>query len=286
MFSHPLNRHMPLKTLIRFLQWQLGSKILIGSAVVPFIGGTRLLVKKGMTGATGNIYCGLHDFQDMAFLMHMLKPDDLFVDVGANIGSYTILAGGVCGASVLSIEPIRSTYECLLDNLYLNRLNNLVIAKNIGIGSNSGSAMFSESLGPGNRIIEKGGAELENRVSLESLDVLLRGLSPTLIKIDVEGYETEVINGASNTMMANGLLAVIMELQGLGSDFGFDEDNLHAKMLNHGFKPYEYKPFERKLVELKNKDDKSSNTLYIRDIDAVKRRVDCAPTCTWNGVQF
>jgi hypothetical protein len=46
----------------------------------------------GMTGATGNLYVGLHEFEEMAFLLHFLRPGDLFADVGANVGSYTILA--------------------------------------------------------------------------------------------------------------------------------------------------------------------------------------------------
>lgn len=57
-----------------------------------------------MTGATGNIYVGLHEFEDMAFLLHVLRRTDLFVDVGANIGSYTILAGGAAGAKLLLNE--------------------------------------------------------------------------------------------------------------------------------------------------------------------------------------
>ncbi len=63
--------------------------------IVHWIGGTRLAARRGMTGLTGNIYAGLHEFADMAFLLHFLRPSDLFADVGANVGSYTILASGV-----------------------------------------------------------------------------------------------------------------------------------------------------------------------------------------------
>ncbi len=56
------------------------------------------------------------------FLLHFLRCDDLFVDIGANIGSYTVLAGAVVGATCLAVKPIPSTYESLLDNIHLNRL--------------------------------------------------------------------------------------------------------------------------------------------------------------------
>jgi predicted RNA methylase len=72
-----------------------------------------------MTGATQKIYCSLQEFEDMALLLHVLRPGDLFVDVGANVGSYTILAAGVCGANVISIEPVPSTFTHLADNIHL-----------------------------------------------------------------------------------------------------------------------------------------------------------------------
>src|SRR6478609_823915 len=95
---HPLNQRRRLAALMRFASWQLGSRVKT-EHVIPWVAGTKLVVRRGMTGATGNIYCGLHEFADMAFVLHALRPGDLFVDVGANIGSYTVLASAVCDAS-------------------------------------------------------------------------------------------------------------------------------------------------------------------------------------------
>jgi len=50
--------------------------------------------KKGMAGATVNLYCGLVGYEDMAFLLHLLRETDLFVDVGANIGAFTTIGIG------------------------------------------------------------------------------------------------------------------------------------------------------------------------------------------------
>jgi hypothetical protein len=108
--THPLTKDRKIRTLTRWLRWQIGSRVLGCSVAVPFVNNTRLLVKPGMTGATGNIYCGLHEFEDMAFVLHLLRPGDLFVDIGANIGSYTILAGAT-GANAISFEPVPSTFD-------------------------------------------------------------------------------------------------------------------------------------------------------------------------------
>ncbi|WP_017364163.1 hypothetical protein, partial [Methylococcus capsulatus] len=94
LLNHPLSQGRKLPALARFVRWQLGSRLLPGEVVCPFVNDACLVVRPGMTGATGNLYVGLHEFEDMAFLLHYLRPEDLFVDVGANVGSYTVLAGG------------------------------------------------------------------------------------------------------------------------------------------------------------------------------------------------
>jgi predicted RNA methylase len=75
-----------------------------------------------MTGATGNIYAGLHDFHEMALLLHFLRPCDVFVDIGANVGAYSVLASGVVGAKTFAFEPVPQTFACLRDNVRMNDL--------------------------------------------------------------------------------------------------------------------------------------------------------------------
>ena len=59
--SHPLNRGSPLSALGRFVAWQVASR-LQSEIEFEWIEGAKLIVRRGMTGATGNIYCGLHEF--------------------------------------------------------------------------------------------------------------------------------------------------------------------------------------------------------------------------------
>jgi hypothetical protein len=90
---HPLNRGKALAALLRWSRWQIDSCLVPGPVLVPFFNSYSLFAQAGMTGITQNIYVGRAEFREMAFLLHVLRPDDLFVDVGANIGAYTILAG-------------------------------------------------------------------------------------------------------------------------------------------------------------------------------------------------
>ena len=115
--------------------WLVASRLLGGGYIIDFVGGTRLLVRRGMSGATGNLYFGLQDFQEMAFVIHFLRKGDLIADIGANIGSYSVLASGVSGARSFSYEPVASTVRHLEDNISLNRLGDLVTIRATALGS-------------------------------------------------------------------------------------------------------------------------------------------------------
>lgn len=277
--GHPLNRTVKAAAVARFIRWQFGSRLVPGPVACPFVNGTRLLVKPGMTGATGNIYSGLHEFEDMAFLLHLLRPGDLFADIGANIGSYTILASGAVGAHSLCCEPIPTTFLHLLDNLNLNDLQGLVEACNCGIGEHEGTLSFTVGLDTVNHVAtgteESSGATVA--VKVVPLDALISDRPPRLIKIDVEGFETKVIRGARQTLSASELDAVIMELNGSGARYGFDETAIHRQMLDFGFTTWTYAPFERRLHSLGDKNLQSGNTLYLRNLPRVESRLATAP---------
>ena len=105
---HPFNRRRRLRALMQFVKWQINTLLNPYPIVFPFTENTKLLISKGMTGATGNYYCGLHEFEDMGFLLHFLRPGDLFVDIGANVGSYTILASAEVGARSTAVRNVFS----------------------------------------------------------------------------------------------------------------------------------------------------------------------------------
>ena len=122
LYCHPLAKRNRFASLSRMIRWQLSTRIHPLPTVIPYIEDTSLIVERGMHGATGNYYFGLHEFSDMSILFHFLRPSDTFLDVGANIGSYTVLASGVCKAKSISLEPAPSTFEHLLKNIRHNSI--------------------------------------------------------------------------------------------------------------------------------------------------------------------
>lgn len=276
--GHPLNRGRPLRALARVLRWQLGSRLLPGAVAVPFVGATRLLVRPGMTGATGNVYCGLHEFEHMGFALHALRADELFVDVGANVGTYTVLAAGACGAHVLAIEPEPATCAALRDNLRLNALEARVRVVSAALGASPGRVRLSTQLGPMNHVLDGTTAARDHGcdVPMTTLDVLLGAQAAHLLKIDVEGYEAAVLAGAEHTLASPSARAAILEANGSGARYASDEQAVHASMLAHGFAPCRYDPLTRALTA-DTHPGASGNVLYVRDPSAMQARVRAAP---------
>ncbi len=263
-WRHPLNKKSRLAAIGRLIRWQIASRLMVGPIALPYLNGKYLFAKNGMTSAASNWYCGLDEYEDMSFVLDTLHSGELFIDVGANIGSYSILAA-TKGARVIAIEPVPSTFKVLKQNVLLNELDDQIEVMNIGLGSKEENLKFSTEQGTTNHVLNKEENTKQSvKILVRSLDDVLDGRIPKIIKIDVEGFETKVIEGARKTLANPNLLAVIMELNGSGAYYGFDEDILHKKMLSLNFNSYIYEPKKQKLISLKNKKNQKNNTLYIR----------------------
>jgi FkbM family methyltransferase len=272
--GHPIARRHPLRAMMRFLRWQIGSRVLVHPVVVPFTDRARLLVSRGMTGATGNIYCGLHEFADMAFVTHLLRPNDLFVDIGANVGVYTILACAVAGSRGIAIEPVPATFKRLIDNVCLNHIQHRTTCCNIALGEQPGIVRFTSARDTTNHVVAANeGVSDAIEVAVSTLDSIAAAESPYCIKCDVEGFETAVVNGGDRTFGNPALQAVILELNGSGERYGYSEASLHERLQGYGFASYTYDPFFRSLRSLEGRNNSSGNTLYVRSPTPILERL-------------
>ncbi len=276
-FKHPLCRGRFLSTLCRIVGWQIASRLVPGAFVVPFTSSTKLMMRPAMHGATGNYYFGLDEFEDMAFVIHLLRRGDLFVDIGANIGSYTILASGHVGANSIAVEPVPQTFEHLKANVRINNLDAQVTLHNVGIGEAEGVLRFTAHLDSVNHVVSNDEVVNSIEVPIRTLDSLLHARAPKCIKIDVEGYERSVLNGAEAVLGCNEIDAVLLELNGSGVKYGYSDGETHGVMLKLGFTPCRYEPFSRRLTELTEVHFQGGNTLYVKNISRVRDRLTNAP---------
>jgi FkbM family methyltransferase len=274
--QHPLSRNRRLDNLWAFAAWQLGSRLVPGPVAFSFVEDARLFAAPGLTAATGHIYVGLQEFEDMAFVLHVLRPDDWFADVGANIGGYTVLAGAVVGANVVAFEPGYEARQWLKRNIELNQIHERVDVRSEAAGARLGNVGFSVDFDTTNAVLVSTGRSKISHVDvpLTTLDITCVDRCPTIIKIDVEGYETEVLRGAQNLLANPKLLAIVMELNGSGIKYGFDEAALWKELRAHRFEAYTYAPFERRLEPMsQDQPRQNDNVVFARQLDQLGVRL-------------
>jgi FkbM family methyltransferase len=265
--DHPLSRGRRAQNIARFVAWQIRSRLSRKPYAFAFANASRMWATSGMTGATGNLYVGLHEFEEMAFLLHFLRPEDLFADVGANVGSYTVLAAAAVGASAVAFEPGKEAFVWLTRNVELNEAASRVDARHEAVGARCGMVPFTSGLDTMNRIDPNGLAS----VPITTLDTACTGV-PALIKIDVEGFEADVLRGASQILGDVTAQAVIMELN----------DGAATRILkSSGFTSCSYDPFGRSIVP--RVDFSSSNGIFVKDIEQASCRLRNAAAFSIRG---
>jgi len=194
------------------------------------------------------------------------------------VGAYTILACAAKKAKAYCFEPVPTTFERLMDNIRINDIRDRVIALNIGLSDREDKLLFTVDENCMNHVAtdsEKSNNNVEVKVS--RLDTILKDCDPHLMKIDVEGFETIVLNGAIETLNKQSLNSVIMELNGSGSRYGFNEEDILRLISDYGFYPCIYDPFSRKIETLEGKNNLSGKTIFIRNINLALERIKASP---------
>jgi len=142
--------------------------------------------------------------------------DSVFVDVGAHVGKYTVLAARLLGSGgrVVAIEPDPSNFAALTSNVALNGLDN-VQAFNVGCWSSDGEKILHRQLGNlgGHSFIDSTEGEAIS-VPVRTLDGLLAEAGANHVdamKLDVQRAESEVLLGARSTLQANRRVTVFFE---------------------------------------------------------------------------
>ena len=149
-------------------------------------------------------------------IKNVLKRDDLFVDVGANIGFYTVLASKIVGKNgkVYSIEMLPANNRILNEHVRVNNLNNVEIIKK-ALSNNEGDEITIstpyEQFGQASIVYNEIGSGNKITVKTVRLDQIIgENEKITLLKIDTEGAEKLVLEGAEK--IVNNIRRIIFEM--------------------------------------------------------------------------
>lgn len=154
----------------------------------------------------------------------------------------------------------------------------------MALGNALGTVHFSSDENCTNHVIADGErSNSQISVTVSTLDEQLSEI-PFIMKMDVEGYESPALQGAKHLLNNDALCVVIVELNGSGDRYGYDESEILELMASYGFQTYSYEPFERALVSLAGKNSTNGNTIFVRNVELVSHRLSTAQKFTVHGV--
>jgi len=190
--TSPVNRRHPVRAVVQTLKHDVLTRRLGRSIVVPLGDHSKLLVRPGSTNAPHAVHRNPPNYE-MLVWKQWLQPGDLFVDVGANIGIYTVYALDL-GAQVIAVEPTPNA-DHLRENVALNGCTAEVVQK--ALSDRPGFVRMTQGLDSMNHLLLDGtGVEVE----CTTLDLLLGNRVANGVKIDVEGAERLVLEGATSCL--------------------------------------------------------------------------------------
>jgi len=175
-------------------------------------------------------------------LVNKVRPDN-FYDIGAHAGLYSLLIQNSSpDTKVHAFEPDMQNLCQLYANLYLNQYYDTIQVHKLAVSNTTGTAFLdrSEKTGRGTRnIVSKGNHQVEVK---RFDDMFTNKGSTSFFKIDVEGHECSVIEGAKEYLSNNSCVlliesapTVLVSLQGLMADLGYRKSQVPDGVSDHVF---------------------------------------------------
>jgi len=228
-------------SLLRYFIWQIIKALKLFPRIVC-VSNSKFLIKNiavANQGGTKLYTCGIYDYDNIMFIKDYYKKfKGSFFDVGSNIGVYSVLISEEINVNIYAFEPHPETYTLLKENLKINLRNN-VYAENVALGNYNGIVHFSNSpYSSVNKVMINSGSDgiTVNHISLDEF-IFINKIIPDIVKIDVEGYEAEVIEGLKNNISS--IKFIFVET---------NESNKIIAMLNHSFDGPYYINFKNKNI--------------------------------------
>ncbi len=276
--NHPLNANNKFRSILRFLSFNLKKISNKGLIIFPWVGESKLIFDNTDLDTLSqrqikfNYYLGLVEYEDMAFLIHCLKKENVFIDCGANLGMYTILASKVLGSDTIAFEPHPETVTKFFSLLQINNVTHKVKIINKAIGNKIDEVNFSNEKDALRRKVIKDKIYDQNssiKVKMTTLDNEISDIKKEFIlKMDLEGFEYSALKGAALTLKNKNLKAIIVE-----NNDKYNKNSISELLAMYGFFPIEYFPQKKEIKIYENNPGNKLNLIFIRNLEKIKS--DC-----------
>ena len=224
---------------MRYFAWQISKRLFVSHWDISYHG-LQLRCHKDSHSASGALYFnGLSDYREMRFIQRYLRRGDTFLDVGANVGIYSLLAASLVGptGAVHAFEPGALASERLDENIQLNRIETITVHR-VGLSDQKGSASFAAngddcvaSLIPASAPAVPDAEQIQ----CVRLDEYLPNQQFAMAKLDIEGAEPLAIRGAVGHLAAGNPPVMQIEMDGYSKKFGVETHDFIDELEHLGY---------------------------------------------------
>lgn len=279
--NHPLNKNHKIRTLLRLVWWKKNQLFFHIPAVVNLTTDIKCICYPESSFGSQIIYTKFPEYQEMSFLQHILNSDDIFVDVGAGLGDFSLIAASkINQGEIFAFEPDPAAYIYLNENIALNNLKNKIHPLKQVVSDKIGFEKFSS-----NKISELSHIsteEMEDRkfikVQSTTLDHFFRNkknIKIQVLKIDVEGAEYKVLQGSRGLLKDSAIDFLIIEVNQRNSLYEASSAKIFSFLSKFGYRIYLFDDV-LKLIHLNGYKPKKNvyNILAARNSKTVIQRIN------------
>jgi FkbM family methyltransferase len=281
MYAHPYNRRRPVFALYRLARWQLHKRWSKDGKAYRYWGTRDIVCYPDSRESMWLIYNYYMDWDEFHFIQRYVKHDSIVLDVGANIGIYTLWLSQFVSerGRVIAFEPDPQNHQRCAENIRRNGLD-AVRLEQVALSDRSGTLQFSVGEDTENHLLPQNshGAAC-TYVEATTLDEYCErnGIaSIDFMKIDVEGAELMVLQGDARLLGDSRIGVIQLELNDALKKYGLRRADVVQLLESYGYLLYSYHCGQNELRRIEHGGNAPQNVYAMRDIDVVRSRLGTA----------
>ena len=241
-YSHPNNQGKLLLTTLRLAWWMINRSFFKLNVIVEMLPGAKLICDPKSSYGSLVFYNSLPEYAEQMFMYQFVQPNDTIIDIGAHIGSETILLGSkLTGGHVYSFEPTPSVRPMLITNIAINNLHDRVVVEDMAISDHVGSTKFYLSTESEVNSLHNHTGSKEIIVKTTTIDSYVKKQKLDhihLLKIDVEGHELAVIAGTKQLLTNHKIDVIVFEVNDQSGSCYQNNLKVRELLIGYGYKLY------------------------------------------------
>ncbi|PIY79904.1 MAG: hypothetical protein COY81_00230 [Candidatus Pacebacteria bacterium CG_4_10_14_0_8_um_filter_43_12] len=245
--TNPTNHRQVVRTLLRILWWKINQLYFMLPSIYQLTQTTKIICQPDSSYGSYIIYARYPEYDEMAFIHSYLRRNDIMFDVGANIGAISLLAADkITAGKVYAFEPTPSILAQLETNINLNKLGERIHTCSKAVSNSDGLLTFMIGKNSEvNHLAVKNNFDGSQAIQVPSVtvDTFLREEQIdriNLLKVDVEGAEMSVFQGAIHNLQNHSIEVIIFEVNPNIALYGHTPQELLALVSSFGYQIFAF----------------------------------------------